>query len=48
MKEVHVPAGTKIRQGSVAMPQGLAGTGAVQFELFDRLPDSAFRNEKPL
>ncbi|WP_421235496.1 DUF637 domain-containing protein [Aeromonas enteropelogenes] len=45
MSEVHVPAGTKVRAGTVNPLPAFNGVGnATQYELLQRLPESAFTN----
>ena len=48
ISDVHVPAGTKIRAGKVAPQEGWGIGGAYQYELLQRLRESAFRNTRPL
>jgi hypothetical protein len=48
VSEVHVPAGTNVRVGTVAAQEGWGQGGATQYELLQRLPESAFTNTKPL
>lgn len=47
VSEVHVPSGTSVRTGTVASNFG-GRRGANQFELLDRLPESQFKNRRPL
>jgi len=45
MSEVHVPAGTKVRTGTVNPLPAFDGIGnSTQYELLQRLPESAFKN----
>lgn len=47
VSEVHVPAGTRIRRGRVN--PGFDGAGrAVQYELLERPPESAFQNTRKI
>lgn len=48
ISEVHVPKGTKIRKGKIGRNDFGDIEGAVQYELLDRLPNSAFRNTKEI
>lgn len=47
VSEVHVPAGARIRTGTVNPVFGGVGN-ATQYELLNRLPESAFRNTQRL
>jgi hypothetical protein len=47
ISEVHVPAGTNVRTGTVNPVFGGKGN-ATQYELLERLPASAFKNTTPL
>jgi len=45
MSEVHVPAGTKVRTGTVNPLPEFNGIGdSTQYELLQRLPESVFQN----
>ena len=46
--DVYAPAGTKIRVGTVAPQLGWGSGGATQYELLQKLPNSAFKNQRPL
>jgi len=46
ISDVHVPAGTKIRTGTVGAQEGWGTGGGIQYELLERLPESAFRNTR--
>ena len=46
--DVHVPVGTRIRVGRVGAQNGWGAGGAIQYELQTRLPQSAFRNMRPI
>ena len=48
VSDVHAPAGTRIRVGTVGEQSGWGTGGATQYELLDRLPFSAFQNRRPL
>jgi hypothetical protein len=48
VSDVNVPAGTKIRVGTVGAQEGWGSGGGVQYELQQRLPPSAFTNRRPL
>lgn len=48
VSDVHVPAGSKIRIGTVAPQPGWGSGGATQYELLQRLPSDAFKNVRPL
>jgi hypothetical protein len=48
VSDVNVPAGTKIRVGTVGAQEGWGRGGATQYELQQRLPQSAFTNRRPL
>jgi hypothetical protein len=48
VSDVHVPAGTRLRVGTVGKQPGWGGGGATQYELLERLPPSAFTNQRPL
>jgi len=48
ISDVHVPANTRLRVGGTAPQQGWGAGAGTQYELKDRLPDSAFRNKRPL
>jgi hypothetical protein len=46
ISEVSVPNGTRVRVGEVAPQDGWGAGGATQFELLERLPESAFQNTR--
>jgi RHS repeat-associated protein len=48
VSDVHVPAGARLRVGTAAEQAGWGHGGATQYELLDRLPESAFTNQRPL
>jgi filamentous hemagglutinin len=48
ISEVHVPSGTNIRKGKIGGNDFGDIEGAVQYELLDRLPKSAFKNTKEI
>jgi hypothetical protein len=50
VSDVHVPANTRLRVGTVAPQEGWGEGGAIQYELKgkDRLPESAFRDKRKL
>lgn len=48
VSDVHVPVGTRVRVGKVAPQEGWGTGGAYQYELLQRLRESAFRNTRPL
>jgi len=48
VSEVHVPAGTSVRVGTVGSQEGWGSGGGMQYELLQRLPESAFKNRRPL
>jgi hypothetical protein len=48
VSDVNVPAGTKVRVGTVGAQEGWGTGGATQYELQQRLPQSAFTNRRPL
>ena len=48
ISDVHAPAGTRIRLGTVAPQPGWGSGGAIQYELLQRLPASSFKNTRPL
>jgi len=48
VSDVHVPAGTRIRVGTVGAQKGWGAGGGIQYELLERLPESAFQNTRAL
>lgn len=48
VSDVHVPAGVGVRLGTVAPQTNWGSGGAIQYELLQRLPSSAFQNMRPL
>lgn len=48
VSDVHVPVGTRVRVGKVAPQEGRGTGGAYQYELLQRLRESAFRNTRPV
>gem|GEM_PF-5408701 len=48
VSDVHAPAGTRIRVGTVGEQPGWGAGGATQYELLDHLPPSAFQNRREL
>ena len=48
VSDVYVPSGTKIRVGKTAAEEAWGSGGAYQYELLQRLPESAFRNTRQL
>jgi len=48
VSDVHVPPGTNIRVGTVGAQPDWGSGGAIQYELLQRLPSSAFQNMRPL
>jgi hypothetical protein len=48
VSDVHVPAGSQIRVGTVAPQPGWGGGGGTQYELLQRLSSDAFKNMRPL
>ena len=49
ISDVHVPAGTKIRTGTVNPLPEFSGVGnSIQYELLERLPETSFKNTKRL
>ncbi len=48
ISEVHVPAGTRLRVGTVGKQRGWGTGGAMQYELLERLPGSAYKNTRRL
>jgi hypothetical protein len=48
ISDVSVPTGTRVRVGEVAPQDGWGAGGATQFELLERLPESAFQNTRGL
>ena len=48
VSDVYVPAGTRLRTGTVAAQAGWGRGGSLQYQLLERLPASAFRNRRPL
>jgi hypothetical protein len=48
LSDVHVPAGTRLRVGTVGEQPGWGTGGATQYELLERLPSAAFQNTRPL
>lgn len=48
ISDVYAPAGTRLTVGKTAAQKGWGLGGGTQYELMTRLPDSAFRNTRPL
>ena len=48
ISDVHVPAGTRIRVGTVGAQNGWGAGGGTQYELLQRLSEDAFRNMRRL
>jgi hypothetical protein len=48
VSDVHVPAGTRLRAGTAGKQESWGEGGGTQYELKEKLPDSAFRNRRPL
>jgi filamentous hemagglutinin len=48
VSDVQVPKGTRMRVGTVGEQAGWGRGGGTQYELLDRLPETAFRNRRPL
>lgn len=48
VSDVHVPAGTRIRVGIVGEQPGWGKGGAIQYELQERIPTTAFNNRRSL
>ena len=48
ISDVHVPAGSRVRVGTVAPQTNWGAGGSTQYELLQRLPSSSFQNMRPL
>lgn len=48
ISDVYAPAGTRLTVGKTAAQKGWGIGGGTQYELMTRLPDSAFKNTRPL
>ncbi len=48
VSDVHVPAGARIRIGTVAAQEGWGTGNAIQYELLERIPEAAFKNTRSL
>ncbi|HEX8473154.1 MAG TPA: hypothetical protein VF666_03920 [Pyrinomonadaceae bacterium] len=48
VSDVYVPAGTRLRVGTVGAQAGWGSGGAIQYQLMERLPTTAFRNRRTL
>jgi len=48
LSDVQVSAGTRMSVGRVGEQPGWGVGGGMQYELLDRLPETAFTNRRPL
>jgi filamentous hemagglutinin len=48
VSDVRVPPNTRLRVGTAAAQEGWGAGGGTQYELKERVPETAFENKRPL